>query len=505
MFSEVDLNLVITSNVDYPVQVNLLSNPYNLLDTSNSKTEYRWDLTAFTFGTENQVTIEYKPNGAATYATYSGQFTPQSLQAVVTVLNGLGIGFFSLYTSGGNTYIGTYNDNYTFGNLNIFSSGVINFGTGFNAPLNSVATQTDGKIVCVGGFTQYNGTSISGWVCRINTDGTLDTTFNIGGAGFNSPPAVVIQLKSNDELLFAGGAFNTYNGNVVPFNIVKINSTGTTPDATFLTNAGIGFNLSSIPYRNCLLQQLDGKILIVGGNMITYNLTSIGGMCRINPDGVLDPLFEPNNSAIATFSGIGFSGILSVCVNDTNGKIYVTGDFDQYNDSGGVHLCNGIAALTSTGLYDATFIIGIGLGFTGSPVADSVVQTDGKIVMVGAGIYNGTPFTLLRLNTNGTVDTTGLGTSFNGILFYVYLLSSGNLLISGNFTSYNTTAAGGIILLNSDMTINTSSSAFGIGFQPLGVSSTYNSKNTSSTTINLGGNFTSFNGTTQNYITQISI
>jgi hypothetical protein len=122
MFSEVGLNLNITSNVDYPVQVNILGNPYNLLDTSNAKTEYQYDLTSFSFGTENQVTIEYKLNSAASFSTYSGQFTPNTLQAVVDVLNGLGIGFFSLYTSGGNTYIGTYNDNYTFGQLTIYDS-----------------------------------------------------------------------------------------------------------------------------------------------------------------------------------------------------------------------------------------------------------------------------------------------------------------------------------------------------------------------------------------------
>ena len=122
MFAEVNLNLNITNNVNYPVQINVLGNPYNLLDTSNAKTEYQWDVTAFVFTSENELTIEYKINGAASYSTYSGTFNPQTLQAVVDVLNGLGIGFFSLYTAGANTYIGTYNDQYTFGNLTIYDS-----------------------------------------------------------------------------------------------------------------------------------------------------------------------------------------------------------------------------------------------------------------------------------------------------------------------------------------------------------------------------------------------
>ena len=122
MFSEVGLNLNITNNVDYPVQVNILGNPYNLLDTSNATTEYQYDLTSFVFTTENEVTIQYKLNSAASFSTYSGSFSNPTLQSVVDVLNNLGIGFFSVYSSGGNTYIGTYNDNYTFGQLTIYNS-----------------------------------------------------------------------------------------------------------------------------------------------------------------------------------------------------------------------------------------------------------------------------------------------------------------------------------------------------------------------------------------------
>jgi hypothetical protein len=122
MFSEVNLNLNITNNVDYPVQINILGNPYNLLDTSNATTEYQYDLTSFVFTSENEVTIQYKLNSAASFSTYSGSFSNPTLQSVVDVLNNLGIGFFSVYSSGGNTYIGTYNDDYTFGQLSLYNS-----------------------------------------------------------------------------------------------------------------------------------------------------------------------------------------------------------------------------------------------------------------------------------------------------------------------------------------------------------------------------------------------
>ena len=495
MFSEVDLNLTITSNVNYPVQINILGNPYNQLDTSNAKTEYQWNVTAFTFGLENEVTIEYKINGASAYSTYSGQFTPQTLQAVVNVLNGLGIGFFSLYTSGGNTYIGTYNDNYTFGNLNIFSSTIL-FGSGFDAPLNAATTQADGKIVCVGNFTTYNGTAVPGYVVRLNTDGTIDTTF-VSGSGFDTAPSNVIQLQTG-ELLFAGGNISLYKGLAIPNNIVKISSVGTI-DATFNTNAGTG--IIGNPYTNgCLIQQPDGNILIAGANIIVYNGNGLGYICRIDPTGILDPLFEPNQFlGFYGFSGPGIiTNVFQIALNTTNGKIYCCGDFDTITDSTGSYAVNQICALNSDGTYDATFVGGAGLSGGGN-VESSFVQPDGKLVLSSCN-YQGTPASIIRINPNGTIDTTGIGTSFAGSVSYVSRLSSGNIICSGAFTDYNGTAANGIIVLTSAMAVY--SVPFTTGF----VSGyAYNSIiNPASSAVNLGGGMQAEAGGPF-YITQITV
>ncbi len=51
--------------------------------------------------------------------------------------------------------------------------------------MNSVAVQSDGKILIGGDFTTYNGTA-RGRVARLNSDGSLDTGFLATGAGANS-------------------------------------------------------------------------------------------------------------------------------------------------------------------------------------------------------------------------------------------------------------------------------------------------------------------------------
>ena len=41
---------------------------------------------------------------------------------------------------------------------------------GFDQPPNAVTTQADGKIICVGPFTTYDGVAVTGNVVRLNTD-----------------------------------------------------------------------------------------------------------------------------------------------------------------------------------------------------------------------------------------------------------------------------------------------------------------------------------------------
>ena len=59
------------------------------------------------------------------------------------------------------------------------------YGDGANMFVETSAIQSDGKIIIVGSFYSYNGTDINR-VARLNTDGSLDTTFN-PGSGANRP------------------------------------------------------------------------------------------------------------------------------------------------------------------------------------------------------------------------------------------------------------------------------------------------------------------------------
>ena len=83
-----------------------------------------------------------------------------------------------------------------------------NIGTGFDSAVQSVAIQQDGKIVVGGWFTTYQGT-VRNRIARLNADGSYDSTFNIG-TGFND--AVFSVAIQQDGKIVVGGGFTTYQG-----------------------------------------------------------------------------------------------------------------------------------------------------------------------------------------------------------------------------------------------------------------------------------------------------
>jgi len=234
-----------------------------------------------------------------------------------------------------------------------------NVGSGFNFAVQAIAIQNDGKIIAIGGFALYNGTNV-GKIARINTDGTLDTSFNVGGSGFVTGNGIIIKIQSDGKILVVG-AFSDYNGTSVN-NIVRINLDGTI-DNTF----NVGGSSSNGQIRNIDIQS-DGKMIIVG-DFTSYNGTSVGKIARINTDGTLDTSFN--------IGGSGLNNIAYAVAIQSDGKIIVGGGFTSYNGTS----ANRIAYLNSDGTLDTSFNVG-GSGFN-TTVFRLKIQSNGKILTGG--------------------------------------------------------------------------------------------------------------------------
>jgi uncharacterized delta-60 repeat protein/prepilin-type N-terminal cleavage/methylation domain-containing protein len=143
-----------------------------------------------------------------------------------------------------------------------------NTGLGFNAAVNTIEIQGDGKILAGGSFTAFNGLTINR-IVRLNSDGSLDTSFNFG-TGFNN---IVNKISvQSDGKILVGGSFTTYQG-VANNYIIRLNLDGSR-DNSF--NVGMGFN----NIVNTINVQSNGKIL-VGGLFVSYKQDLAGYLTRL--------------------------------------------------------------------------------------------------------------------------------------------------------------------------------------------------------------------------------
>ncbi|THD33226.1 M43 family zinc metalloprotease [uncultured Flavobacterium sp.] len=317
-------------------------------------------------------------------------------------------------------------------NTNMSLDTTFQVGTGANDVVYCSAIQTDGKIVIGGEFTNYNGNLRNGLV-RLNNDGSIDTSFTIG-TGINNPSPGLNSIKAmaiqSDGKIIIGGLFTSYNG-TARVNLARLNANGTL-DNTFVSNF-----ISDGNTVECIEIQNDGKI-IVGGYFTSYGSDQRSGIIRLNSNGTIDTTFNPG-------TGIDWGGIHTVKALP-DGKIIAGGDFGSYNGN----LKPYLVKLNSNGSIDTSFSpSSIGIRPGGIGVMTIGIQTDGKII-IGGGfsiVDNQIKPRIARLNSSGSLDLTfNPGSGFGPVdgnrvigakLYSLSIQPDGKIVCGGYFKSYN--------------------------------------------------------------------
>jgi uncharacterized delta-60 repeat protein len=158
------------------------------------------------------------------------------------------------------------------------------FHPGADNQVLSIALQSDGKVLLGGWFTSINGTNRNR-IARLNPDGTLDLTFNPAAGADSSVFSIAVQADGRPLI---AGYFTNFNG-VSRRGIARLNTDGSL-DQTFDPGTGALLGISSIALQG------DGKVLL-GGNFTTFDGVSRSGIARLNVDGTLDKTFNPGTGA----------------------------------------------------------------------------------------------------------------------------------------------------------------------------------------------------------------
>jgi len=109
-----------------------------------------------------------------------------------------------------------------FARLNTNGSLDTNFAVLADDAVNSVVLQTNGSILIGGFFTHVNGQSRAG-LARLNSGGALDLSFSPSVSG--GAPAVYTLALQGDGRILVGGSFTSVSG-TARTNIARLNTDG---------------------------------------------------------------------------------------------------------------------------------------------------------------------------------------------------------------------------------------------------------------------------------------
>lgn len=274
------------------------------------------------------------------------------------------------------------------------SNGILDNSFGVNGeldvsylPKDLVITAT-GKIAVAG----YDGS-----IYQYNSDGSPDLNFGIAGVvvidvlpievGLNA-----ITLDAQGRVLVTGFASFLSAYETVTFMVARFNANGT-PDGSF----NGGSNVKIDPFDNTYEREgeeisvrNDGKIFVIVDSKEPLASGHDDFLISYNDNGSI-------NTGFAGDGRIDYQLDLSSFGIDPNGRIVVQTRF-----------FNTIYRYNADGTTDNTFAAGGFLGGFGTFLGSTIsIQPDGRIVIAGTSQFTTNynySFTLLRLNTNGTLD-----------------------------------------------------------------------------------------------------
>jgi uncharacterized delta-60 repeat protein len=234
---------------------------------------------------------------------------------------------------------------------------VIDFGSGDECL--KVLLQNDGKILLIGRGIISFANKIC--VARLNSDGSLDNTFDGDGIATYSVSGVADlglsgAVQADGKIIVTG--FSTLSASGHDYTALRINANGTI-DNSFGSNGSIRVPIgsgTSNDYTYDMALYPDEKIIMVGNK----------GIVRLNNNGTLDLSF--NSTGVLPFT----ADIRSV-VLQPNGKI-VCGAYStvyRFNTDGSVDNTFGNSGIAS-----------INTSYNSSFLSDVQLQPDGKIVIV---------------------------------------------------------------------------------------------------------------------------
>jgi uncharacterized delta-60 repeat protein len=270
-----------------------------------------------------------------------------------------------------------------------------------NETCNAMAIQADGKIV-VGGFGDSAGHSHF-LVLRYNVNGTLDNTFSgdgiapvdFGMSGGDQCWGLAIQ--TNGAILAGGVAIGTgYR-----LALARLNTNGTL-DTSFDADGKVSVTSLDFGSKSVMALQSDGKIVMAG------SLSSRFLLARYTTSGALDTSFDTDGVLSTVIAGSTSSTPLALAIQPAVSgqpeRIVAAGLANVGTSRFAVARYNLNGALDTT--FDGDGMLTYAVG-TGSNQVNAILVQGAQITVAGSSFNTGGTFaSIARFNLNGSLDGT---------------------------------------------------------------------------------------------------
>jgi uncharacterized delta-60 repeat protein len=213
------------------------------------------------------------------------------------------------------------------------SGGVAYMDSGKDDSVKSVIEQADGKLL-LGGFSSFRNpddtTNYQISVARFNQDGTLDTSFD-GDGKMQADPVpgrnIVFAMiqQADQKLVFAGCSCNGWGSSdgwlIARFNADGSVDTGFGTGGSRVLGYAEGFASGSPPASiYSMIQQQDGKLVLVGDAADATTYTQQITVVRMASDGTFDTSFGDQGKVSLSILG-GYGEFARGVVQQPDGKL----------------------------------------------------------------------------------------------------------------------------------------------------------------------------------------
>ncbi len=274
----------------------------------------------------------------------------------------------------------------TDGSPDLSFNGTGYFTTSYSTSLENseaIALQSDGKIVLAG--RTYLGSFSQLLFCRVNSDGTLDTSFGTNGfteinSSVQDESISTLGILSNGSIVGIGDAYqsNPFWGHMVI--MAKLTSSGD-PMPGFGTN-GVMIPPLITDISNAFGMKIQNDSIFLTGNHYDASNNQQAYIIKMDSSGIGDPAFGTNGAVFYMPNGNPWNAGLDIMLAD-DGKIYNSGT----TGPSGISSEFLVARFHGDGSFDTSFD---GDGFVSTDIRSDWdeasamdMQPDGKIITTG--------------------------------------------------------------------------------------------------------------------------